>query len=208
MRLGTKKGARPKHDVRLIQFRFCGVLHIYITNVLDPHLLSLHDVVQLYARRWDIECAFLTLKSHLGLALFWSAKPHVLLQQVWGTLIIAQLLQALRLQIAVQAHEDPFDVSLALLLEYLPTLSDYHADALRVLVTRGKDLGFIRPSSRLRIQTPDLRGVLIVPIPEGLLLEQVPNFPPDPGKDRKRSPKKGKKKQASGHQKRSKKRAA
>jgi len=208
VRLGTKKGARPKHDVRLIQFRFRGVLHIYITNVRDHHLLSLHDVVQLYARRWDIECAFLTLKSHLGLALFWSAKPHVLLQQVWGTLIIAQLLQALRLQIAVQAHEDPFDVSLALLLEYLPTLSDYHADALRVLVTRGKDLGFIRPSSRLRIQTPDLRGVLIVPIPEGLLLEQVPNFPPDPGLDRKRSPKKRKKKQASGHQKRSKKRAA
>gem|GEM_PF-7053975 len=165
-----------------------------------PRLLSLHDVVQLYARRWDIECAFLLLKTHLGLALFWSAKTHVLLQQVWGTLILAQLLQALRLQIAVQAHEDPFDVSLALLLEYLPTVSDYHADAIGLLVTRGKDLGFIRPSSRLCIQTPDLSGVLIVPIPEGLLLEQVPNFPPDRGLDRNRSPKKRKKKQASGHQ--------
>jgi len=208
VRLGTKKGARPKHDVRLIQFRFRGVLHIYITNVRDPHLLSLHDIVQLYARRWDIECAFLTLKSHLGLALFWSAKTHVLLQQVWGTLIIAQLLQALRLQIAVQAHQDPFDVSLALLIEYLPTVSDYHPDALRLVVTRGKDLGFLRPSSRLRIQTPDLTGVLLVPIPAGLILEQVPNYPVDPGTARNRSPKKRKKKQASGHQKRSKKRAA
>ena len=79
-------------------------------------------------------------------------------------------------------------------------MSDYHADAIGLLVTRGKDLGFIRPSSRLCIQTPDLSGVLIVPIPEGLLLEQVPNFPPDRGLDRNRSPKKRKKKQASGHQ--------
>ncbi len=208
VRLGTKKGARPKHDVRLIQFRFRGVLHIYITNVRDPRLLSLHDVVQLYARRWDIECAFLLLKTHLGLALFWSAKTHVLLQQVWGTLIIAQLLQALRLQIAVQAHEDPFDVSLALLLAYLPTVSDYHPDAIGLLVTRGKDLGFIRASSRIRIQTPDVSQLGLVPLPADLILEQVPNYPADPGKDRQRCAKKRKKKQASGHQKRSKKRAA
>jgi len=206
--LGTQKGPRPKHAVRLVRFAMHGVLHTYISNVLDPHQLCMHDIAQLYARRWDIECAFLLLKKHLGLALFWSAKPHVLLQQVWGTLIIAQMLQVLRLQIAVEAKQDPYDVSMGLLIEYLPTLSDYHQDALGVLVTRGKDLGFLRPSSRIRIQTPDLTGIVLVPLPADLILEQVPNYPPDPGKDRKRSPKKRKKKQASGHQKRSKKRAA
>ena len=206
--LGAKKGPRPKHAVRLVRFAMHGVLHTYITNVLDPRQLSMHDIAQLYARRWDIECAFLLLKSHLGLALFWSAKPHVLLQQVWGTLIIAQLLQVLRLQIAVQAKQDPYDVSMELLIEYLPTLSDYHQDALGVLLSRGKDLGFIRPSSRIRIQTPDVSQLGLVPLPADLILEQVPNYPADPGKDRKRSPKKRKKKQASGHQKRSKKRAA
>jgi hypothetical protein len=142
------------------------------------------------------------------MSLFWSAKTHVLLQQVWGTLIIAQLLQALRLQIAAEAKQDPYDVSMDLLIEYLPMLSDYHQDALGVLVTRGKELGFLRPSSRIRIQTPDLTGIVLVLLPADLILEQVPNYPPDPGNARNRSPKKRKKKQASGHQKRSKKRAA
>ncbi|HEY6408052.1 MAG TPA: hypothetical protein VIY29_11350, partial [Ktedonobacteraceae bacterium] len=61
------------------------------------------------------------------------------------------------------------DVSMALLIEYLPTLSDYadyQQQGLGLLLTRGADLGFLRPSSRIRIQTPD------------------------PGKARKRSPKK------------------
>ncbi len=190
--LGSKKGARPKQAVRLVRFGMHGVLHTSITNVLDPHVLSMHDIAQLSARRWDIECAFLLLKKHLGLALFWSAKPHVLLQQVWGTLILAQLLQVLRLQIAVQAKQDPYDVSMDLLIEYLPTLSDYHQDALGLLLTRGKDLGFLRPSSRIRIQTPDVSQLTLVPLPAELVLEQVPKYPADPGKTRKRSPKKRK----------------
>jgi hypothetical protein len=209
--LGTKKGARPQDAVRLVRFRMHGLMHTYITNVLDPHQLSMQDIAQLYARRWDIECAFLLLKKHLGLALFWSAKPHVLLQQVWGTLILAQLWQALRLQIAVQAQQDPYDVSMALLIEYLPTLSDYHPEGLGLLLTRGADLGFIRPSSRIRIQTPDVSALLITPLPEDLVLEQVPNYPPDPGKNRKRSPKKSKKskkKAKTAHEMRPKKRAS
>lgn len=203
--LGTKKGARPQYALRLVRFRMHGLMHTSITNVLDPHQLSMQDIAQLYARRWDIECAFLLLKKHLGLALFWSAKPHVLLQQVWGTLILAQLWQALRLQIAVQAKQEPYDVSMALLIEYLPTLSDYHQEGLGLLLTRGSDLGFIRPSSRIRIQTPDLTGLLIVPRPADLVLEQVPNYPPDPGKKRKRSPKKRTKKAKTTQQKRPKK---
>lgn len=206
--LGTKKGARPQYAVRLVRFRMHGLLHTYITNVLDPHHLCMHDLAQLYARRWDIECAFLLLKKHLGLALFWSAKPHIVLQQVWGTLIIAQLLQALRLQIALQAKQDPYDISMALMIEYLPTLSQYHEQGLGLLLTRGADLGFIRPSSRIRIQTPDLSDLLIRPLPADLLLEQVPNYPPDPGKARKRSPKKRQQKAKTRKQTHPKKRAS
>lgn len=188
--LGTQKGARPRHAVRLLRFELQGVLHTYITNVRDPLLLNMQDIAQLYARRWDIECAFLLLKRHLGLAFLWSAKPHVLLQQVWGTLILAQLLQALRLQLAVQTRQDPFDVSMALLIEYLPTLSQYPQAGLALLLTRGHELGFLRPSSRIRIQTPDLSALALRPLPADLLLEQPPHYPPDPGKARKRSPRK------------------
>ncbi|HEY6406204.1 MAG TPA: transposase, partial [Ktedonobacteraceae bacterium] len=191
--LGTAHGARPEQAVRLVRFMMHGLLHSYITNVLDPHQLSMHDIAQLYARSFDVECAFLLLKKHLGLAWFWSAKPHIVLQQIWGTLIMAQLWQLLRLQLAVQAKRDPYDVSMALLIEYLPTLSDYsdyHEPGLRLLLTRGADLGFLRPSSRIRIHTPALSDLVLVPCPPELVLRQVPNYPPDPGKARKRSPKK------------------
>jgi hypothetical protein len=39
---------------------------------------------------------------------------------VWAVLIIAQILQALQIEIAARAEADPFEVSLALLVEYLP----------------------------------------------------------------------------------------
>lgn len=195
VRLGSRGGPRAKHAVRLVQFRHNGLLHRYLTNVCDPQQLSMHDIATLYARRWDIELAFLTLKKHLGLALFWSAKTHVLLQQVWGALIIAQLLQAWRLQTAIQAQVDPYEVSLPLLIEYLPTLSAYGLDSRALLVARGRDLGFIRPSSRLRIQTPDVTTLPVTPVPADLVWEQEPYYPPDrPG--RKRSPKKKSLKQA------------
>jgi Transposase DDE domain len=200
--LGTRKGARPRHAVRLICFVHQGILHRYITNVRDPLQLSMQDIARLYARRWDIECAFLLLKRHLGLAFLWSAKPHVLLQQVWGTLILAQLLQALRLQIAVQARQDPFDVSMELLIAYLPTLSQYPEGGLGLLLARGHELGFLRPSSRIRIQTPEVSALLLLSVPLALILEQVPNYPPDPGKTRKRSPKKRDKKRSSGRKRR------
>ncbi len=63
------------------------------------------EIARLYARRWDIELAFLTLKEHLGLHLLWTSKLVSILQQVWACLIIAQVLQALRLEIACGAHE-------------------------------------------------------------------------------------------------------
>ena len=62
----------------------------------------------------------LSVKEHLNRHLLWSAKPVVIMQQVWAVLIIAQILQALRLEIAWRAGVDPFEVSIALLVEYAP----------------------------------------------------------------------------------------
>jgi hypothetical protein len=44
----------------------------------------------------------------------------VVLAQVWACLIIAQVLQAIRMEVALRAHVDPFEVSLPLLIEALP----------------------------------------------------------------------------------------
>ena len=118
--------------------------------------------------------AFKLIKRELGLHLFWSAKTVVLLQQVWAVLLISQILHGLQLEIAAKAGVDPFDVSLPLLVEYLPRWKD--VDFIALVVDRGRDAGFIRPSRRIRIQTPpvDLKDYL--PPPYDLILVHEPRY--------------------------------
>jgi Transposase DDE domain len=136
--------------------------------MLDPTLLPLHEIARLYARRWDIELAFKLLKRDLKLHLLWSAKPTVLAQQVWATLIIAQVLLALWVEIAGRAEVDVFEVSLALLVEYAPQLAADGQDPIAVFVERGRFARFIRPSRRTRNQAPVIPPEDIIPAPLNL----------------------------------------
>ncbi len=131
------------------------------------------DIARLYAYRWDIELAFKLIKRELGLHLLWSAKPVIIMQQVWAVLIISQVLQALRLEIAGRAKVDVFEVSMALLVEYAPRLALDAQDPVEVFVQQGRQLGFIRPSRRTKIQAPVIPPELIVPLPEGIPLTRI-----------------------------------
>lgn len=153
--LGAYRADRTAHPVRLIQFRHGDTLVRYLTNVCDPQMLPLHDVAQVYARRWDIEMAFQLIKQHLGLSLWWSTKDRVIHQQLYAILIIAQIIQALRLEIAGRAGVDVFDVSLPLLVRYLPVFAARGEDPVAIFVERGRRAGFIRPSRRIVIIAPD-----------------------------------------------------
>ena len=153
--LGAYRADRAAHLVRLVQYRRGSQLHRYITNVRDPDMLSMADIVTLYARRWDIEMAIALIKQHLGLSLWWSTKDTVIHQQLIATMLIAQILQALRLEIAVRAEVDIFDVSMPLLVRYLPLFAAQGEDPVAAIVERGHDAGFIRPSRRIRYTTPD-----------------------------------------------------
>jgi len=172
--LGAYRADRARYVVRLITFRVGETSYRYITNVLNPRLLSMHEVAVLYARRWDIEMAFKLIKRELGLHLFWSAKSVVILQQIWAVLLISQILHALQLEIAGKAGVDPFDVSLALLVEYLPDWHDVNFIAL--VVERGREAGFIRPSRRIRIQTPQVDLSDYQPPPPDLCLLRPPRY--------------------------------
>ncbi|TMD50901.1 MAG: transposase [Chloroflexi bacterium] len=96
--------AQAGQAVRLVRFRVGALTLTYLTNVLDPTVLSIQEIARLYARSFDIELAFLALKEHLGLHLWWSSKVSIILVQVWACLILAQLLQAVRLEIACRAE--------------------------------------------------------------------------------------------------------
>lgn len=172
--LGTYRADRARYAVRLVTFRVGATLYRYITNVLDPHQFSLHDIATLYARRWDIEMAIKLIKRELGLHLFWSSKDEVILQQVWAVLTIAQILHGLQIEIAAKAGVDPFDVSLPLLVEYLPMWND--VDFVALVVDRGREAGFIRPSRRIRIQTPEVDLINYLAPPPGLILERLPRY--------------------------------
>ena len=173
--LGAHRADRAKHAVRLVQFRHNGTLRRYVTNVTDPALLPMAEIARLYARRWDIELAFKLIKTHLGLHLLWGAKPVVVLQQVWAVLTIAQVLQALRLEIAGQAGVDPFEVSLPLLVEYLPFFAARGLDPVRV-VEQGRALRLIRPSTRTAVAAPEVPPDELLPRPADLALTRTPRY--------------------------------
>lgn len=174
--LGTRRADRAKHAVRLVQVRVGGTQHRYITNVPDPHQLSAAELARLYARRWDIELAVKLVKRELGLHLLWSAKPTVVWQQVWAVLIIAQIVQALRLEVAGRAGVDPIAVSLPLLVQYLPRLAAAGQDPIAIFVAHGRRLEFIRPAPRTEIVAPTIAAEELAMPPPDLVRMREPRY--------------------------------
>ena len=174
--LGAHRADRAKFAVRLIQFRQGPTLHRYLTNVLSPRRRPLGEVARLYARRWDIELAVNTIKTDLGLHLLWSAKPAVILHQVWAVLTIAHLLQALRVLVTAAARVDPFDVSLPLLIRYLPLYAARGGDVIAAYAADGERLGFIRPSCRIRPSVPAILPEHLHPPPPRVRLVRTPRY--------------------------------
>lgn len=174
--LGKHRADRAGHAVRLVQFRHGQALRRYVTNVLDPRLLPLPEVARLYARRWDIEMAVNLVKTHLGLHLLWSAKPAVVGAQAWAVLAVAQVLQALRGEVAARAGADVFEVSLPLLVRYLPQYARRGLDPVAAFVADGRRLGFIRPSRRIRTAAPAVPDDRLRPPPDGLALRRPPRY--------------------------------
>jgi hypothetical protein len=162
--------------VRLVRYTVGGVERSYVTNVTDPTMLPLAMIARLYARRWDIELAFRLIKQYLGLHLLWSSKPGVVLQQVWAVLILAQILQALRVEIAARAEVDLFEVSLPLLVKYSPQYAEVGRDPVEAFVTAGRRMGYIRASRRVRIAVPEIPATTIRPAPPDLVRERPPRY--------------------------------
>lgn len=174
--LGAYRRDHAQYAVRLVQYRHGATLHQYITNVCDPQVFPLPQIAQVYARRWDIELAFKLIKRELHLHLWWSSKQTIILQHVWGVLIIAQILLALRQQIAAAAEVDPQEVSLPLLVRYVPQYVAEGRDPIAAWVDHGRDARFIRPSRRLLPQTPTLPADAYHAPPPDLVVTRPPRY--------------------------------
>ncbi len=194
--LGAYRADRTAYLMRLVRVRYRGQWYSYISNVTDPCQLSGAQIVALYARRWDIELGFRLLKDHLGLNLLWSAKMQVIGAQLWATVILAQLLHALQVQVAVESGVETFDVSVELLWRYLPALSQLSAKQatplLEVIKQVGVALKLIRPSTRIRREVPDIDWQEMTPLPVDLVWIREPRYAHKTNETRSRTSKKAK----------------
>jgi Transposase DDE domain len=174
--LGAYRADRAAFLMRLIQVRHHATWYRYITNVRDPLRLSGAQVVRLSARRWDIELVFRALKDHLGLRLLWSARWEVIAVQILASLLLANVFHAAQRQIAQQADVEVFEGSMDLLVRYVPRLLQRGLDPIATLVDCGRQPGVIRPSSRTRMQVPELEWHVILWPPSDLLVERPPRY--------------------------------
>jgi len=183
--LGKYRADQAAQAARLVQFSIGQVQYQYITNVLNPMVLPMREIARLYARRWDIELAFKMVKRYLKLHILWSAKTEVVLVQLWAVLIISQVLQAIRLEIAGLAEVDPFDVSMPLVTRYVPQLALQGKNPMAMIVNDGRRVGIIRPSRRIEIQAPLIEPAAIKPLPKDIVLVRKSRYaqrkcPPKP----------------------------
>ena len=100
----------------------------------------------------------------------------MVLAQVWACLIIAQVLQAIRIEVALRAEVDAFEVSLSLLIEVLPQFGLQGPDGIAQCVRQGRRLGIIRPSTRLSIEAPDIPLEQLIPLPKDAILCRQPSY--------------------------------
>jgi hypothetical protein len=174
--LGAYRADRAKHLVRLVRFHDGAHERSYVTNVVEPARLTPAELTALYARRWDIELAVKLVKRELGLHLLWSAKPAVIAHQIWAVLLIAQLLQALRGEVADRAGVDLFEVSMTLLIRYLPVYAARSDDPIGAFVADGRWLGFIRPARRVATRAPAIPVAALTLPPPDLPRTRTPRY--------------------------------
>jgi hypothetical protein len=174
--LGQHRADRAAHAVRLVQFTRQGKTWAYLTNVLDPQRLSLADISQLYARRWDIERMFNLVKTHLNLHWLWSSQLTVVIHQVYAVFTVAQIILGLRAEIAERAQADVEEVSLDLMIRWLPRFAQTGGDPVQQMADRGRFAKIIRPVSRTKREVPAIAWRDYRPAPDNLVLTRVPRY--------------------------------
>jgi hypothetical protein len=183
IQVGIYRADRAEYAVCLIQIGHGNQLRRYLTNVLDPRVLSGAQVAQLYRRRWDIELAFRTLKDHLQVNMLWSAKWEVLQVQILAGLLLAQVFHALQVEIAASANVDLFEVSMDLLLREVPRRLLLGESPSQFLGEQGRARGIIRPHQRLVYELADIAEHEIVWPPASIVsqLRRKPRYAYNPG---------------------------
>jgi hypothetical protein len=159
VRLGAYRSTPCGAPVRLVEVQVHGTWRAYLTNVLDPQILSAADVVDLYARRWKIEEAFLLTKRLLGLGYLWSGAFNAVAMQVWATWLLYAALVDLTDAVADELDQPLDALSLEMVYRGLYHFaSAFHrgeaADPVAYLADpANRDLGIVKRRRKSRERT-------------------------------------------------------
>ena len=148
IQLGTSK--KPcKVPMRLISVTWGTKRYRYLTNVLDPKLLSAQEICELYRRRWQVESAFLLTKRLLGLAYFWVGGTNGVRIQLYTTWIFYAVLNDLCDEVAKALNQPIERISVEMVFRSLYHYSqacvrDASTQLIPYLVEHSKSLGLVK----------------------------------------------------------------
>lgn len=149
VQLGLYRSNPCRHRLRRVSVLWNSTWHQYLTNVLDPQVLSAQQVCELYARRWRIEEAFLITKRLLGLAYLWVGGNNGVQIQLYATWIFYAVLMEVCVDVAVALNQPLERISIEMVFRSFYHFSrarqQHRADALiPFLVKYHQSLGLVK----------------------------------------------------------------
>ena len=160
IKMGRSRNYPCEHPVRLVSVLWGDTWHRYLTNVLEPEMLSPQQVCELYRRRWTIESAFLLTKRLLGLAYFWVGGTNGVKLQLYATWIFYAVLNDLCSDVAVALSQPIEKISVEMvfrsLYHYARALTRHpETELIPFLLENHKSFGLVKATRKRQRQKHD-----------------------------------------------------
>ena len=123
--MGEYRSNPCQHQVRMVSVLWGKTWYYYITNVVDPQMLSAQQVCDLYRRRWSIEDGFRITKRLLGLSYLWVGGRNGVQIQLFATWIFYLVLNDLCSQVAIALNQPKEVISVEMIFR---SIGHFYAD--------------------------------------------------------------------------------
>ena len=165
IQVGQYRANPCQHPLRMVSVRWQGTWYRYLTNVLDPQVLSARQVCELYRRRWRIEDAFALTKRLLDLAYVWTGSSNAVQLQIYATLMFYAVLLTICQQVAQVLGEPLERISVEMVFRAF-----YHYgravqcgacdDLVAFLVEHAKLLGIVKRQRKHHRERQELESII------------------------------------------------